>query len=256
MAAGSILGNAQPTFSPPPLAAPSGTPNAPVVIMVPATNSPLETDYSKIFPKTTVVLLGILQFILGFLAVITQIVCLVQDYHGYSWISNGIWCGLIFKLSGGFSIWAGCRPSKCAIITQLVFSIVAAAFCLPQLIFAGIGIAIHEYRYYTQVIMAMYCIQLIASLIEAGIAIAASALACRAMCCSSGRKGAVYYAASGIGNPADNNFVPFGQAPAGYITVPVHSSSMTSIPMTETAIRQSNTESEDVSTSGSPPPKY
>ena len=76
MASGSTPVNTQATFIPPSFAASRGTHNAPVVIMVPPANSSLETDYSKIFPKTTVVVLGIFQFILGCLAMVTQ-VCLL-----------------------------------------------------------------------------------------------------------------------------------------------------------------------------------
>ena len=169
-------------------------------------------------------------------------------------IGTGIWCGLMFALSGVFSLVAGCLPSKC---TQMVFAIIAACFCLPQVVIAGIGIPISLFGYRSsEVLVAMCSVQLIVSLLEAGMAIASSALACRVICCNSGSEGTAYYTAPRIGNSTGNNFVSLGQAQSGYITVPLNSNAVTSIPMTESAVVQPNTEREDVSSNETPPPKY
>merc|ERR1711994_820849 len=121
MDSGASPANTQPAFIPPQVGAPGMIHNAPVVIMVPAASSPVKTDYSKIFPKTVVVLLGVLQLIMGFFAVTTQIVSIAASTssyrsYGFAAVGNGIWCGIIFALSGGFSILAGYRPSKCTIV--------------------------------------------------------------------------------------------------------------------------------------------
>ena len=170
----------QPTFIPFSPELPGKVQNSPTVVMIPAasTNLSFKTDYNKTFPKTAVTILGGFQLTLGSVSVITQIIGIVQNsVYGMAVIGSGIWCGLFFVLSGGFSIWAAYRPSKCTIITQMVFSIIAACFCLPQIVIAGIGVEYggrtyrYNGRYTAKVMIAMYSIQIIASLLQAAIAV-------------------------------------------------------------------------------------
>ena len=88
------------------------------------------------------------------------------------------------------------------------------------------------------------------------MAITSSALACRVICCNSGSKGTVYYTAQGIGNATGNNVFSLGQAPSGYVAVPLNPNAMTSIPMTEYADMQPNPERQEVSRNETPPPQY
>ena len=152
----------------------------------------------------------------------------------------------------------------------MVLSIVAACFCLTQIVISGIGVSELSYSYpnrydndigwyhhdedtyTTNVVIAMYCIQIMAGLLEAAISITSSAIACKAVCCKSKKVNRIYYPAAGLDNANGNNLASMGQAPAGYITMPISANIITSVPMTEFGIKQSNVDGDSLSSTETP----
>ena len=106
-----------------------------VVIMVPTSNTlKPKLQYEKRFPKKIVVCLSSIQLCMALLAIITQLIGISTRYPEMAYIGAGIWCGIFFGLSGFFGILAGRKQSYSTIVTFMVFSIIAASFCLPLLI--------------------------------------------------------------------------------------------------------------------------
>merc|ERR1712096_89009 len=127
------------------------------------------------------------------------------------------------------------------IITSMVFSIIAAGFCLPLLVCSAIGTATAEYRYYYyhsseyppsflgSLALPMFVTQVIISLIQVIAATSLSSLSCRAICscctdCSPTKDtGVVYYSSTGA-NGMNNKTTPqigYPQLQPGYVTVPI-----------------------------------
>merc|ERR1712096_370552 len=125
------------------------------------------------------------------------------------------------------------------IITSMVFSIIAAGFCLPLLVCSAIGTATAEYRYYYyhsseyppsflgSLALPMFVTQVIISLIQ--VIASLSSLSCRAICscctdCSPTKDtGVVYYSSTGA-NGMNNKTTPqigYPQLQPGYVTVPI-----------------------------------
>ena len=110
---------------------------------------------------------------------------------------------MIFQLAGVVSILAGCTPSKFAITRQLVVSIIATCFCIPQLVCSGLAVVqirdqdsyYEQHRnYHTETAMTtMYSIQILIGILVAFTSIILSNLACRAVCWKYVGNDAVYY---------------------------------------------------------------
>jgi len=220
---------------------------SPAIFLTPQTTiTGSKTDYTKRFQKTPVLILSVIQIKLCISAIITQVICLYlfssNQHYSYSQffdvIGAGIWCGIIFGISGGFGVWAACRPANPSIITHMVFSIIAASFCIPLIVIASISVVIDSDSYHYNrnddkynILVAMHGIQIILALIQAGVSITSSVYDCRVVCCGQENHGTVYYAASGIGSNT-NIGISTGQTQPGYITLPPNA--ITTIPMTST----------------------
>jgi hypothetical protein len=239
----------------------------PVIIMVP-TPAPVKQkiQYEKLFHKNVMLALSSIQLAMAILGIITAVAGLSVPRPEAHFVGAGIWCGLLFGFSGSFGILASLRPSFATIVTFMVFSIIAAAFCLPFLVISSVGTA-STYRRrswgghgYT-LSHAMFAIQIIISLVQAITSIASSAMTCRAICscCRSNKEsGVVYYSnngASGMANMPSQQ-VMSQQLQPGYITIPISqiqaaaAGGATAIPP-ENALRDNATDEADA-----PPPKY
>ena len=186
----------------------------PVITMVP-TPAPVKQkiQYEKLFHKNVMLALSSIQLAMAILGIITAVAGLsvLRTWEAH-FLGAGIWCGLLFGFSGSFGILASLRPSFATIVTFMVFSIIAAAFCLPFLVISSFGTAMtthfpeldpelgswagHEYT----LSHAMFAIQIIISLVQAITSIASSAMTCRAICscCRSNKEsGVVYYSNNG-----------------------------------------------------------
>lgn len=240
----------------------------PVIIMVPTPASVKQkVPYEKRFPKKVMITLSSIQLAMAALAIITQIIGLSTRYPEAHYVGAGIWCGIFFGLSGIFGIVASLKPSLPTIVTFMVFAIISAAFCLPLLVISSISTAVGRYCYRSyctdkDLKIAMFAIQIMISLIQVAVAIASSAMTCKAVCscCRPSRKdGVVYYANNGGSglNVVPSQPVVLPQQQAGYITIPIsqiHAAAAaggaTALP-NETTIPGSTTIETE-----SPPPKY
>ena len=89
----------------------------------------------------------------------------------------------------------------------MVLSIIASAFTLPQIVFAGIGIG-ESRRRYGAFHQALYFTQMFIALAQAVIAITTAAFSCRTVCCGKrSTAGAVIFnPMESIGNNAGHQF--------------------------------------------------
>ena len=113
----------------------------------------------KIFPKTTMKVLSLIQLFIAILIIIMEIAVMSSNYKvpvgmnnpyfegSIMPLSGGIWCGVIIGLSGVTGIIASSDPSSLKLLIFMVFDLIAALFCLPLITFASIGVSIVKYNY-------------------------------------------------------------------------------------------------------------
>merc|ERR1712050_335042 len=73
------------------------------------------------------------QLVMAALAIITNLIGLSTKYPREQYAGTGIWCGILFGLSGIFGTVASFKRSPATIITFMVFAIIAAVFSFPLL---------------------------------------------------------------------------------------------------------------------------
>ena len=84
-----------------------------VVIMVPTSSAVKpRVQYEEKFPKKVVICLSSVQLCMAFLAIITQIILHSVSSPGVAYVGAGIWCGILYGLSGLFGILAARKPSN------------------------------------------------------------------------------------------------------------------------------------------------
>ena len=86
--------------------------------------------YTEIFPGTAILTLSIIQILMAAASITAQ--AFGQHSEGSS--SNygaGIWCGIVFGLSGVFGIIAWKNPTFSTILVYKIFNILSMIFCLP-----------------------------------------------------------------------------------------------------------------------------
>jgi len=208
----------------------TANPTPPVIIMVqaPAPMKP-KVDYAKRFPKKFMILLSSIQLVMGALAILTQIIGLSTRYPDAHYVGTGIWCGIFYALAGLFGIIASLKTSFGTIVTFMVMTIIASVFCLPLLITSSLSTAFTRYSYhYDGLKHAMFAIQIVISLVQAGAAIASSIMTCKAVCscCRPMREnGVVYYINNGGANATNigmtNQPIVMPQQQPGYVTIPI-----------------------------------
>jgi len=242
-------------------------PTPPVIIMVQAP-APVKQRiaYEERFPKKFMITLSSIQLVMGALAIITQVIGLSVRYPDAHYVGTGIWCGIFFGLSGLFGIIASTKPAFSTIVTFMVMAVIASVFCIPLLIASSIFTAVTANSYYRNdgLKHAMFAIQIVISLVQAGAAIASSVMTCKAVCscCRPMREsGVVYYTNNGGSNATNtglmNQPIVMPQQQPGYVTIPISqiqaaaaSGGAMALP-TDTSIPGSvNVAAE------SPPPKY
>lgn len=177
--------------------------NTVIVRTVPANNSSRRENYAA----TQSLWLGSIQVGVGILCMLFQIVAIIIHAE-VAVVGAGIWCGILFIISGVFGITASKYKTNCHIITFMVMSIISAVFIVFLLACssAGINYDRYTYRYYHYYSdysdsrdsgrngkLAMNSLLLILSLVECVVAIWSSAICCAGLCCNSGPQGGVVY---------------------------------------------------------------
>ena len=248
-------------------------PNQQVVIMAqnPSSLQP-KVDYAKRFSKKFMLSLSFLQLLSAALAITTQMILLSTDKTGDAgFVATGIWCGVVYGLSGFFGVLASLRPSKSTIVTFMVLTIIASIFCLPGFLIPSLLMESRRHYYDSSSAAlghGMIVMQIVVSLVQAGVAIASSVMTCKAVChcCRPMREhravNYTYNPGNGLTNMemANQPNVPPQQQP-GYVTIPMSQlqaagGSMT-LPTVPTAPEASVRDTVHSSAPGaSAPPKY
>ena len=102
------------------------------------------TKVKEEFPKKVIKALSSTQVIMDLAGIITEAVGLsnmFSGYHGWPFLGAGVWCGILFGVSGGTGIIASLTPSFGIIVAFMVLSIIASTFSLPLLVISAIGMA-------------------------------------------------------------------------------------------------------------------
>ena len=192
--------------------------------------------YDQRFPKNFVLTLSLIQLVMSVSAILTQVVGLSEVYYylpGLQFMGAGIWCGILFALSGVFGVIASSKPSFGWIVTFMVFSMISASFCLPLLVLYLIETAFpssnlgYMYIYYNYIFpIRISPIQIVISLVQAAAAIVSAGMMCRALenCCGPRKEcGSVDYNGSGGSSP--NNalikHITMPEQQPAYITIPM-----------------------------------
>ena len=89
-----------------------------------------ERDYRPRYPKKLALVLSFIQLGVASLAIITQVVMQVSSsdesvtkyLRGIEYLGTGIWCGILFALSGATGIAASLTQNTSCIIANLVIS--------------------------------------------------------------------------------------------------------------------------------------
>jgi len=164
--------------------------SAPIYLTIPQNvNSQSDKDHiEKLFPTKTMKVCSILQLICAGTAALTQVILFVVDQQRYGSISDvgaGIWTGLFFGIAGGVGLIASQRPSHCSVIAFMVMSIISSLFAIPLIVISGIGMGTSGYRRssHENVMVLLFCVQLLTALFQGIVAVTTAAFSCRVVCC-------------------------------------------------------------------------
>lgn len=240
----------------------------PVIIMVP-TPAPVKQKipYEQRFPKNLMLTLSGIQLAMAALSIITTVIGLSERYPQAHYVGAGIWCGILFGLSGIFGTISSLKPSFGMIVTFMVFAIISSVFCLPLLVISSMSTAFSRCWGHSchgrEIRNAMFATQIVISLVQVIAAITSSVMTCKAICscCRPKREsGVVYYnggsAAAAVPNNLISQPIVLPQQHPGYITIPISqihaaaAAGATAIPR-ENLVPVSTTVDTE-----SPPPKY
>ena len=144
-----------------------------------------KVDYAKRFSQEFTLFLSCLQMLSAFLAITTEIVYLTAERSIP--FATGIWCGILYGLSGFTGVFASLRPSKLIIVSFLVMAIIASLFSLPGLIFPSMFMYCHVFRVHpchrvSGVAHAMLVSQMVIASVQAVAAVTSSVMTCKAIC--------------------------------------------------------------------------
>jgi len=164
--------------------------SAPIYLTIPQNvNSQSDKDHiEKLFPTKTMKVCSILQLICAGTAALTQVILFVVDQQRYGSISDvgaGIWTGLFFGIAGGVGLIASQRPSHCSVIAFMVMSIISSLFAIPLIVISGIGLGTSGYGLssHENLMVLLFCVQLLTALLQGIVAVTTSAFSCRVVCC-------------------------------------------------------------------------
>jgi len=164
--------------------------SAPIYLTIPQNvSSQSDKDHiEKLFPTKTMKVCSILQLICAGTAALTQVILFVVDQQRYGSTSDvgaGIWTGLFFGIAGGVGLIASQRPSHCSVIAFMVMSIISSLFAIPLIVISGIGLGTSGYGLssHENVMVLLFCVQLLTALFQGIVAVTTAAFSCRVVCC-------------------------------------------------------------------------
>jgi len=113
--------------------------------------------YANNFPGTAIITLSIIQILMGITAITAQALGGSESNNG-----AGVWCGIVFGLSGIFGIVAWNNPTFSTILIYKIFNIMAMILCLPLITLPSFsGIFFVGYGLYNAILLAVGVIQMI-----------------------------------------------------------------------------------------------
>ena len=151
----------------------------------------IDSPYFSIFSRNLIIVLSYVQAVMSCLAIFSQIVGMSYPLSNgvLAYGSSGIWCGMLFGISGTFGIWAGYHPSGSAIIANLVFAMSSACICIPHIIGSVMcAIVIRSYghgfpSYGTKALVTLWMFIGLAVVGFAHALLSLSSSACTVICC-------------------------------------------------------------------------
>lgn len=175
-----------------------------VVIQTNQSILPPTTSVNRKLTKKRSIILGSLQIVSAFSAIIIAFVCLdnyiqhnnsitpsYQTYRHIEWslrtiLDSNIWFGIIFGLSGIFTILAGTRPFHCNVVTVIIVSIISSV--------TSMGLIIHSRIWYVKD-NAIFTSLMLTSLLQGAVSFSCLVIASNDACCSCCKpsEGRVYY---------------------------------------------------------------
>ena len=148
-----------------------------------------ERDYRPRYPKKLALVLSFIQLGVASLAIITQVVMQVSSsdesvtkyLRGIEHLGTGIWCGILFALSGATGIAASLTQNTSCIVANIVISVFTIIFGFIFFIISSIGTAASYNHTH-----AMFAIQIAINVIQIMTSSSFSAISCRTLfnCCS------------------------------------------------------------------------
>ena len=141
-------------------------------------------DYGHLFPKNLTLILSVAQCALGLFGIISQIVIQTSDEIGVGILGTGIWCGLLFGLSGALGIAASLKQKTAFITASMISSIISTVFAVPFFIISSVGTGLSEHgrRGSDSINHAMFAIQMAIGIIQIIASTSSSAISCQAIC--------------------------------------------------------------------------
>ena len=148
-----------------------------------------ERNYRPRYPKKLTLILSFIQLGIAFLAIITQVVMQIQsnDRSGPYYVREiqhlgaGVWCGILFGLSGGTGIAAILKQNTSCIIANMITSVISIIFGFTFFIISSIGTGNSSYMG-NSTTHAMFAIQMAISIIQIMASSSFTAISSRAIC--------------------------------------------------------------------------
>ena len=111
--------------------------------------------YANNFPGTAIITLSIIQILMGITAITAQALGGSEFNSG-----AGVWCGIVFGLSGIFGIVAWNNPTFSTILIYKIFNIMAMILCLPLITLPTVVFSV-GYGFSNVILLAVGVIQII-----------------------------------------------------------------------------------------------
>jgi hypothetical protein len=157
----------------------------------------LKEDYAT----EAATVLGSLHLLCGLITLTASIECMnnaahyAMDYEPMEPLFNiyqmvGIWCSILFIISGGLAIGGARSGNRCLVVATLVMAVISA-------VSAGILLIIFSpllFLFFSDTgLIAMNFLGIVTFLAMLGMGITTAALTCRALCCPRAATGALHY---------------------------------------------------------------
>jgi len=158
----------------------------PTVFLVINDNEKSDVYYQLHFPLLPVKYFSILQILLGFIAIISQIIifiiyCQRNSMHDDYTTGEGIYSGVFYAMAGVFGLVSLRKTTTFRILIFMIFSISAFILGASHLLFSLTHMItnVRDYKKFSNVEFAMYMTMIYCSALEGLVAVTSIAICCR-----------------------------------------------------------------------------